>query len=396
MKITSVEVIRLNSGKGPISGELWNPTVARVNTDAGISGIGEIGFAYSEATHGSFGIIRDFAEKIIGEDPMEIEAIWQKLYTRTFWGYGGGGLIFGAMSAIDIALWDIKGKALGVPVYQLLGGKTNKKLRTYASQLQLDWGVDCHPLIDPNEYGRAAVKAKEDGYTAVKVNPFMFSKEGKLFNGKFTGHMSREQIKLASNRISQIREQAGEDLDIMIEMHSLTDTNSAIQVGRELEQYNIMFMEESGGILNPDSLKEISDNVKIPQATGERNYSRFGFKPFFENRSIKLAQPDLGNTGGITEGKKIADMAFIYDVAVQAHICGGPVATAAALQFEAAIPNFLIHELHASALMKENIDLCTHVYLPVDGYYEIPDLPGIGQELSKEALRKADIIEIKK
>lgn len=395
MKITSIEVIRLNSGKGPIKGELWNPTVARVNTDEGISGIGEIGFAYSEAKHGSFGIIRDFSQKIIGDNPMEIEAIWEKLYRRTFWGFGGGGLIFGAMSAIDIALWDIKGKALGVPVYELLGGKTNKKLRTYASQLQLDWGVDCHPLIDPKAYGEAAVKAKEDGYTAIKVNPFMFGKDASVFSGKYTGHMGIEQIKLASDRIAEIRKQAGREMDIMIEMHSLTDTNTAIQVGRELEQYNIMYMEESGGILNPDSMKEIAENVKIPQASGERNYSRFGFKPFFENRSIKLAQPDLGNTGGITEGKKIADMAYIYDVAIQAHICGGPVATAAALQFEAAVPNFLIHELHTSALQKENMNLCTNVYLPQKGYYQVPDLPGIGQELNPAALKEADIVVIK-
>lgn len=395
MKITSIEVIRLNNGKGPLEGQIWKPIVVKVNTNEGISGLGEIGFAYNEVNNAAFGILRDFGELIIGENPYNIEKIWEKFYRNTFWGYGGGAIIFGGMSAIDIALWDIKGKALGVPVYQLIGGKTNDKLRTYASQLQLDWGVDCRAMYDPKEYGEAACKAKEEGYTCIKVNPFMFVPNAGPFDKKYTGHMSRKNIKMASARIAAIREFAGADMDIMIEMHALTDSNTAVQVAHELEQYDIMYMEEAGGILNPDSLKEISNNTIIPQALGERNYSRFGFKPFFENRSVKLIQPDLGNTGGITEGKKIADMSYIYDIGVQAHVCGGPVATAAALQFEAAIPNFVIHELHASALMKENIDLCTNAYLPKDGYFEVPDKPGIGQELSEKALKAADIFEIR-
>ena len=395
MKITSVEAIRLNNGKGPLKGGLWKPIVVRIHTDEGISGIGEIGFAYNEVNHAAYGILKDFGEVILGEDPMKIEGIWDKLYRNTFWGLGGGAIVFGGMSAIDIALWDIKGKALGVPVYQLLGGKTNDKLRTYASQLQLDWGVEPHAMFEPQEYADAAIRAVADGYSAIKVNPFMHVRNAGPFDKKYTAHMSRRNLKMASERVAAIRDAVGDDVDIMIEMHALTDTNTAIQVARELEQYDIMYMEEAGGILNPDSLKEISEKTTIPQAMGERNYSRFGFKPFFENRSVKLIQPDLGNTGGITEGKKLADNAFVYDVGVQAHICGGPVATAAALQLEAAIPNFVIHELHASALTQANIDLCKQVYLPENGYYAVPDLPGIGQELSDYALREADICEIK-
>ena len=142
MKITSVDVIKVLDGRPSVAGIAWNPICVRINTDEGISGFGEAGLCYGNANHAAFGCCVDFGELIIGMDPMRIEAIWDKLHRSTFWGMGGGGVIFSAMSAIDIACWDIKGKALGVPVYQLLGGKTNDKLRAYASQIQFDWGLE--------------------------------------------------------------------------------------------------------------------------------------------------------------------------------------------------------------------------------------------------------------
>ncbi|MDO5416360.1 MAG: mandelate racemase/muconate lactonizing enzyme family protein [Lachnospiraceae bacterium] len=394
MKITSIEVIRLNSGHGPVKGNSWFPTVVRVNTDEGISGIGEIGLAYSSAKYGGFGVCRDYGELLIGQNPMENELIWDKLYRETFWALGGGGFAFGGMSAIDIALWDIKGKALGVPVYTLLGGKLNHKLRTYASQLQLDWTVNCRRLTTPEEYAQAALRVKEEGYTALKVNPTMFDQEGKLF-GRYTGLLDRKILGMAESRIKAMREAVGDDIDILLELHGMTDIGSAVQICNLLEKYNIFCAEEAITPLSAANLLTLSQKTTIPQATGERIYGRWGFRPYFENQSVRLAQPDLGNCGGITEGKKIADMAKTYDVGIQAHICGGPVATAAALQFEAAIPNFVIHEQHAVTRMPENIALCKYDYQPVNGYYEIPELPGIGQELSEEALKVADIVTIK-
>ena len=393
MKIISVDIIRLTTGRGPIKGEIWNPTAVRINTDEGISGFGEIGLAYSPVTHSSFGVLRDFAELIIGMDPMEHEKIWDKLYNATFWVIGGGGVMFGGVSAIDIALWDIKGKALNQPVYKLLGGKLNPKLRAYASQLQLDWGRECRRMTQKEEYAEATHRALEQGYTAIKVNPLMFNEKGELF-GRYTGLLETSKIRLAAERVEAIREAGGEDLDIMIELHAITDARSATQVCRALEPYNIFVCEEPTVPMSADNHLELKRNTTIPLAAGERLYSRWGFKPYFESQAIALAQPDLGNCGGITEGKKIADMAKAYDIGVQAHICGGPLATAAALQFEAALPNFVIHEVHASVFLEENMALGTHVYHPENGYYEIPDLPGIGQEISEEALRHADIVTI--
>lgn len=395
MKITSVDVIKLTSGKAAVEGTPWQPTVVRINTDEGIYGYGEIGLAYGNAEHAQFGMARDFGKLIIGMDPMNNEEIWEKIFRMTFWGMGGGTVIFAAMSAIDIALWDIKGKALGVPVYQLLGGKTNKKLRTYASQIQFDWGPKSATLVKPEEYGEATRKAMAEGYDCIKVDPVGFDLEGNWMGWSNYGLLQYDQLKVAVDRVAAIREAGGPKMDIIIELHSLTDTNTAIQLGRELEQFRCFYYEEPVHPLNAESMKQISRNVKIPIASGERIYSRWGYRPFFEARSLNVIQPDLGNCGGLTEGKKICDMANVYDCGVQMHICGGPIATAAALQLEAVIPNFLIHEHHAAALLPENIALCKYDYQPKNGYFETPDLPGIGQELTEDALKKAEIVTVK-
>lgn len=394
MKIISVDVIKLQ-GKASVEGTPFTPTVVRINTDEGITGFGEIGLAYGDADKAQFGMAQDFAKLIIGMNPMNNEEIWEKIFRKTFWGMGGGTVIFGAISAIDIALWDIKGKALGVPVYELLGGKSNKKLRAYASQIQFDWGKKCAPLSKPEQYAEAAKKAMAEGYDCVKVDPVGFDMDGNWMKWSTYGILKYGQLKAAVDRVAAIREACGPKMDIIIELHSLTDTNTAIQLGRELEKFKCFYYEEPVHPLNVESMRQVTQNIKIPVASGERIYSRWGYRPFFENRSLNVIQPDLGNCGGLTEGKKICDMANVYDAAVQMHICGGPLATAAALQLEAVIPNFLIHEHHQAALIEENIALCKYDYQPKNGYFEIPDLPGIGQELSEYALKKAYIETVK-
>ena len=395
MKITSVDVIKVLDGRPSVAGIAWNPICVRINTDEGISGFGEAGLCYGNANHAAFGCCVDFAELIIGMDPMRIEAIWDKLHRSTFWGMGGGGVIFSAMSAIDIACWDIKGKALGVPVYQLLGGKTNDKLRAYASQIQCDWGKECHALSYPEEYAEAARKAMAEGYTAVKVDPVGFNMNRQWMAWSNYGLLEYDQLKVAVDRVAAIREAGGDKLDIIIELHSLTDRNTAIQLGRELEKFRCFYYEEPTQPLNPRLFKQIGDNVKIPMATGERSYSRWGYRQFFEDNSLGIIQPDICNCGGITEGKKICDMAHVYDVGVQIHICGGPISTAAALQVEAVIPNFVIHEHHEAAMLDENINLCKWDYQPVNGYFSVPDRPGIGQELTDETIKRSEVVTVK-
>lgn len=394
MKITSIDIIKSYTGGRASDGTWWNPIFLKVNTDEGITGYGEIGLAYSDAIYAAVGICKDFCQIVIGMDPLNSEKIWDTLQRSTFWGQGGGTVISAGMAAIDIALWDIKGKVANMPVYQLLGGKTNDKLRTYASQVQFDWAKESKNLVYPEEYAEVTQKAMEDGYDCVKVDPLGVGMDREwIWN--YPPLLSYDFLKLGYERIAAIRDAGGDKMDIIVEMHSQTNKNTAIQFGQMIEDLNIFYYEEPTQPLNPAMFREIADKVNIPLASGERIYTRWGYRPFMENRSLAVIQPDLGNTGGITEGKKICDMAHLYECGVQLHLCGGPIAIAAALQLEAVIPNYLIHEHHQYALIESNIEMCKYDYQPKNGYYEVPDLPGIGQEVTEETIKKADVITIK-
>jgi L-alanine-DL-glutamate epimerase-like enolase superfamily enzyme len=395
MKIKSIDVMEVvYDFQGAIS--KWRPIVVRINTDEGISGFGEVGMAYGCGQSAAFGMVKDYAQLILGKDPMQTEAIWEILQRKTFWGQGGGTVIYAGMSGIDTALWDIKGKALGVPVYQLLGGKMRDKVRAYASQLQFGWGAGAEKslLVEPEEYGETALKMVAEGFTAIKVDPLAIDDQGVIHGWHVTGPLSGKVLSMGYERIKAIREAVGSNIDILVELHGVTDTTAAIQFGKQIEELNIFLYEEPVMSLNPKQMKKVADHVNIPLAAGERIYSRWGYREFFENGSLDIIQPDLGNCGGITEGKKICDMAHVYDVTVQCHVAGGPIATAVALQLEAALPNFIIHELHRYALLSPNINLCKYDYQVKNGYYEVPDLPGIGQELNEATIKNAIIATV--
>lgn len=392
MKITSVEIFDCEVNRRDPRMARFNPIICRINTDQGVSGIGEVGLAYGAGAKAGVGILRDLAPRIIGRDPSKIEAIWENLFRATFWGMGGGNVMYAGMSAIDMALWDIKGKMLNTPVYNLLGGKFRDKLRTYASQLQFGWEDTHQMLTKPEQYAAAAKKAMDEGYTAIKVDPIQVDRNGGPpldweINQNYFGLMLADQLRMAEERIAAMRETLGPDRDIIIELHSLTGTNAAIQLARRLEKYNIFFLEEPVHPLNSDNMARVAREQNIPVATGERSYTRWGYRDLLEKQAVAVVQPDLALCGGITEGKKICDYANIYDATVQVHVCGGPISKVAALHMEAAIPNFIIHEHHTHALKACIRELCTNDYQPVNGYYEIPDLPGLGQELNEEIVK---------
>jgi galactonate dehydratase len=390
MKIKSIDVMELKL-KGD---QNHRPIVCRINTDEGLFGYGEAAMAYGIGASAAFGMIKDLAGCIIGMDPLDNEVIWEKLYKTTFWGQNGGPVVFSGISAIDIALWDIKGKFFNVPVYKLLGGKKREKLRTYASQLQFGWDDGYQPISDTEDYAAAAKKAVSEGYDAVKFDFFIFDKDGSNFSSEDTTRLLKPYyIDLIEERVAAVREAVGTSVDIIMECHSFTDVQSAIQIGKRLEKYNLFCYEEPI-TPSPKLTKQVADAVRIPIASGERIYSRMGYIPYFENGSLSLIQPDLGTCGGITEGKKICDMAYAYDVSVQVHICASPLSVAAALQIEAAIPSFCIHEHHVINRASNNRELCIYDYQPVNGCFSVPELPGIGNELSDYALDTADKITV--
>ena len=389
MKITKIDVVQVET-----SDPIWRPIICRIYTDEGIYGDGEAALAYGIASPAAFGMVRDLAKLIIGMDPLKNEVIWDKLYKETFWGQNGGPVVFSGISALDIALWDIKGKYFNVPVHVLLGGKKRDNIRCYASQLQFGWGEKVTPQTDTQGYVDASKKAVAEGYDAIKIDFFTFDKDGRNFDEEDrVGLLKPYYVDLIEERVAAVREAVGPEVDIIMENHSFTDSNSAVQLGRRVQKYNIFYFEEPN-TPTAKMTKYICDKLEMPIAHGERVYSRWQYAEYFENSSVQLIQPDLGNCGGLTEGKKICDMAYVYDVGVQAHVCASPLSTAAALHLECVIPNFVIHEHHIVNRTDYNKKLCIHDYQPVDGKYKIPDLPGLGNEFSEFALTNGEKVTV--
>ena len=395
MKVTSVDVWD-TSIELAANWQVWHPVIIRVNTDEGISGLGEVGLAYGTGHSGGAGYVKNLAEDfLIGADPMKTERLWETMFRRTFWAQGGGPVVFGAMSAIDIACWDIRGKALGQPVYQLMGGKTNESLRTYASQIQFGWEKDKFlGLTRPEDFAEAARAAIADGYDAVKVDPATLDEEGRRLRN-VNRILSNKTVGMVYHRVKAIREAVGPDVDIIIELHSSPSATSAIQLGRALEELDCMFFEEGVHYLNVDLQEKVTKNVRIPMAAGERLYTRWGYRQYFERQALDLIQPDLCLVGGLSEGKKVCDYANTYDITVQIHVCGSPISTAASLHLEAVIPNFQIHEHHVNSIKRANRDLCVQDYQPKNGQFSIPDVPGLGVELNDSVFAKQPHVLVK-
>lgn len=392
MKITKVELFKVKPTK---ENPIWSPILCRVHTDIGLFGDGEAAMAYGVGGTGAYGTLQDLSKMVLGMDPLDNEVIWTKLYRSTFWGQNSGGAYTAAMSALDLAMWDLRGKYFKVPVYKLLGGKCRDNIRTYASQLQFGWQNSMESCRTDEEYVASAKRAVEEGYDCIKVDFFMYKEkeeEGNYTDLERTTCLPASRLGKIVKRVAAVREAIGPEVDIIVENHSLLDAQSAVQLGRAIEPYNIFYFEEPN-TPDPKTTQFIASKLNIPLASGERIYTRWQYAKYFEDASLQVIQPDLGTCGGITEVKKICDMAYTYDVSVQIHACGSPLSTAAALQIEAVIPNFTIHEHHIVNLCDFNKRLCKYDYQPVDGKYKIPDLPGLGNEWSDFVLTPSENVE---
>lgn len=407
MKITSVEIYQVKMEEELVPG--YQPVCVKVNTDEGVCGWGESGIPVMSGRDAAAALIREISPFVLGEDPLEHEVIWQKLYHNGYWCYAGGSIAFAAISALDMAMWDIKGKVVGLPLYKLLGGKVNEKLRAYASQIQLGWGDFKGSCVTPDDYAQCAKNAVAQGFTAVKVDPFWTDDKGLCTNPQRI-YMPKDkvsewewkkldnmyQIQTVSDRVGAIRDAVGPTIGIVIEFHGMTDVNTSIQMERELDQYNCLYYEEPSQTMDYRYTKMLKDNVKTCVSTGERIGSAWGFKPFIENRAIDVAQPDLGVVGGITEMKKTIDFANMYDVGVQIHCMSGPICCAATLHVESAAPNFVYHEHLAWNELEKFQILGKYKDVGLEnGSYTVPDRPGIGQELSEEAIECSEITVVK-
>lgn len=389
MKITKIDLLYCQ----PVE-DNWRPPLIRIYTDAGIYGDGEVALSYGGASQAAYAMLKDMAPMLIGMNPLEHEVIWQKLYRGCFWGLNGGPIIFGAISAFDIALWDIKGKHYNAPLHELLGGKQRNILRAYASQLQNGWGINREVAKTPEDYARQAKIAVEKGFDAVKINFLTFQEDGNRYPGtEQTAYLHPKYMQVVEARIAAVREEVGPNVDIILENHCYTDAQSAVQVGRMAEKYGILYYEEPT-TPHEELLGYVAKNQRIPVASGERMYSRWQFKKALDQEAIQVIQPDIGNCGGVTEVKKICDMSYIYEAGVQIHVCGSPIMTAVSLHLEAVIPNFVIHEFNVNTMMPKMVGLAVHNYEPINGILTVPDLPGIGNEISPLAFETSEIVTI--
>jgi galactonate dehydratase len=377
LKVTGVRIYLVQVGGR-------HPVLAKVQTDQGITGVGEAAVAYGTGATAAAGMIKDLAQEfLLGKNPFAIEAIWSEMYDHTFWAKGGGPIIFAGISAIEQALWDIKGKCLGVPVYELLGGKVRDRARVYAN----GWSFRC---VKPADFAREAERVVTDGYTALKFYPLATAE---LDSDGHIRHVANRSIDRdaelrAVESVKAVRAAIGPKIDLMLDMSAELTTDAIIRLGRRFEEYDIMFLEEPVDPFDVEALKKVSDQVHIPIATGERIYTRYGFRRILEQHAADVIQPDIGNTGGIMEAKKIAAMAEAYNMRIQPHNCASPVSTAAALQLDACIPNFLIQELYPYRT-PEHFALVDHApELNVrNSWVPIPDRPGLGVELVEERVR---------
>lgn len=358
MKITRVE---------PLSVDRF--LFVKIHTDAGITGIGESGaWGFLEASKAA---IQKFGRYLVGEDPLRIEHHWQYMYR---FAHFRGAAIMGAISAIDIALWDIAGKHFDVPAYQLLGGAVRNKARVYY-----------HVLGDTREKLVQGVEAaRTQGYTAVgHLTPFLDEDRSIPY---FKTHV--DKMGDAIDAVRQYREAAGDDVDICIEIHRQLTPAEAIVLAKGIEQYHPMFYEDPTLPDNFDSMALIASKVSVPIATGERIHTIHEFQMLLNRNAVQYIRPDVCMAGGLTHTKKIAALAESQYVGVIPHNPLGPVSTAACLQLAACIPNFTIQEYPLGESEPPKSEIVKTPLQVKDGFLLIPDRPGIGIELADDALER--------
>lgn len=356
MKVRSIETFATWGG-------LRNWVFVRVVTDEGLYGWGEGTVEGKEETVRA--AIHELGQMLIGRDALASETAWQVLYRHGFW--RGGVILNSALAALDQALWDLRGKALGVPVYRLLGGPTRQRVRLYTHV----------GIYDPETLLAEADVARATGFTAVKTGAWA----GDL-------HLPDHQlVAVHARRIEALREHLGPEVDIMFDNHGRSRPDQAILLLRALAPYRLFFFEEPTTPDAPDAIAPVSAAARslgVSLAAGERLYSRWEARPLLERRLVDILQPDLCHAGGLTECLKIAALADTYQVVLAPHNPQGPVSTAAAAHLALAIPNFLILEYVPSQPYRDRL-LCEP--WPVrDGWLEVPDRPGLGVDLDPAAL----------
>ena len=356
MKVTDIKAFTVDCFR-------TNWVFVKVYTDEGIDGVGEATLEYKEKA--LWGAVEHIKEYLVGKNPLDIEKHWHAIYRDAYW--RGGPVLMSALSAVEMALWDILGKFLNVPVYQLLGGKVNDKVRIYVN----GWFAGAK---EPEEFGEKAKIAVQRGVTAMKWDPF----------GKIYLNISNAELDKALRNVAAVREAVGDQVDLLIEGHGRFNIPTGIKIAKELEQFKPMFFADPVPPDNLDALKAVRDKSPVAISAGERLYTRWDYKKMFDLMAADYIQPDISHAGGIMELKKIAAEAECRYIPFAPHNPSGPVANAATLQLAATCPNFEILEIMYSDVDWRK-DVTNESLEYKDGFIAIPDKPGLGIEIDEAA-----------
>lgn len=339
-----------------------NWVFVKVYTDEGLTGVGEGTLEYKEKA--LCGAVEHIKSYLLGKDPCQIEQHYHAIYRDAYW--RGGAVLMSALSAVEMALWDILGKSLGVPVWQLLGGRANDDCRIYVN----GWFAGAKT---PEEFGERARAAAERGVSAMKWDPF----------GKNYMQISPAELRQAMRCIAAVREAVGEDVELLIEGHGRFDVPTATRIAAEIAPFRPLFFEEPVPPDNLEALAAVREKSPVPIAAGERLYTRYDYNELFRRRAADYIQPDISHAGGIMELKKLAAQAEANYIAFAPHNPSGPVANAATLQIAGCCPNFCILEImYADVDYRRYITNENLAY--ENGRIRIGDKPGLGIELNEE------------
>jgi L-alanine-DL-glutamate epimerase-like enolase superfamily enzyme len=375
MKITAVETIYLSRGvtvhAGPIQW-LW----VRLHTDTGLIGLGET-YPWPEAEAAV--VKRSLAPVLLGRDPLEIDRLWAEMFLAVSYS-GWGGAEMRAISAVDIALWDLAGKAVGAPIYQLLGGKSRDSIRTYNT---------CYDhlsfVAEPIALARSLI---ESGIRAMKIWPF--DEIARATRGQY---ITSEQLRSGLEPLRLIKAEFGDDMEVAMEFHGFWNLPCAVQIARACEPYEPMWLEEMLPQDNLSAYAELAAATSLPLCISERLMTRWGYRELLENHAARIAMPDISWCGGISEAKKIASAAETAFRPVAPHNCGGPVLHAASLHLSANLTNLtnlFILESVRRHYSDEYRGLVNRTYEALNGTLPIPQGPGLGVELSEQTLTRPD------
>ncbi len=380
MKITGVKPWLIKS-----SASYWGEFLfVEVTTDEGVTGWGEITTTTKIANRALCAILSRIGEMIAGENPAHIERLWHKIF-RSFTYMGSRGAAVECVSAIDIALWDIRGKVLGQPIYELLGGPVRDEILLYT-----------HPdqrRFHTREGIIAEITAILDsGHTAIKFDPFEYQRGGaERTEGYLDGSMSRKDERDAAEQTALIREICGPDVEILIDAHGRFDVPTAVRLCRTLEEAGkIDWFEEPVPPESYNALKQVRDQVNVPISVGERGHTKWDFVPILEGKLADFIMPDVTWTGGITELKKISSLCEAYYIPVSPHDAAGPINVVAGAQVMMTVPNFYRLETSEWNLNKYN-DLITTPLDNSGGSLKLTKLPGLGLEMNRDYLAANEI-----